>query len=67
MYKGSGTINGEGNYTFMLTCLDGKNSGDVDTFRIKIWYEDDNGDDVIVFDNGNDTPLEAGQITIHKA
>jgi PKD repeat protein len=67
MYKGSGTINGEGNYTFLLTCLDGKKSGDADTFRIKIWYEDDNGDDVIVFDNGNDTPLEAGQITIHKA
>jgi hypothetical protein len=69
-YKGVGTINGEGNYEFKLTAIDGKKINDVDKFRIKIWDEDNN----IVFDNNlgmpdDDDPvtaLESGQITIHK-
>lgn len=67
MYKGTGTINGEGNYGFMLTARDGQISGGdgVDTFRIKIW--DKNNGDLIVFDNNGDTELCGGQITIHKA
>ena len=38
-YKGSGTINGGGDYGFMLTAIDGdlKSKGSPDTFRIKIW------------------------------
>jgi PKD repeat protein len=65
IYKGSGTINGAGNYAFMVTAIDGKiaGGGGVDTFRIKIW--DSTNDDLIVFDNGN-TALSGGQITIHK-
>ena len=38
-YKGTGTINGGGNYGFMLTAIDGAISGGggIDKFRIKIW------------------------------
>ena len=64
MYKGSGTINGEGDYGFILTAIDGKISGGVDTFRIQIW--DKTNGDQIVFDNNENTELEGGQITIHK-
>jgi PKD repeat protein len=66
MYKGTGTINGEGNYGFLLTARDGQiqGGGGVDTFRIKIW--DKNNDDLTVFDNNGDTTLGGGQITIHK-
>jgi hypothetical protein len=32
-YKGTGTINGGGNYGFLITALDGS----PDRFRIKIW------------------------------
>jgi len=43
-YKGSGTINGVGNYGFMLTARDGQvnGGGGVDRFRIKIWDKDAN-------------------------
>jgi len=34
-----------------------------DTFRIKIWYED--AQEVVVYDNGTDQPLDRGQIQIH--
>jgi PKD repeat protein len=66
MYKGSGTINGEGDYGFILTATDGRieGGGGVDTFRIKIW--DKTNGDLIVFDNNENTELSGGQITIHK-
>jgi hypothetical protein len=74
-YKGTGTINGEGNYGFMLTSIDEKltPSTDVDMFRIKIW-DKDNGD-VIVYDNQMSTDDDAelttgiggGSIVIHKS
>jgi hypothetical protein len=36
--KGIGTINGSGDYVFMVTATDGKKSGGCkDKFRIKIW------------------------------
>jgi uncharacterized repeat protein (TIGR01451 family) len=73
-YKGSGTINGAGNYGFMLTAIDGQinGGGGVDKFRIKIW--DKNNADAIVYDNqmgldddGNPTTtLGGGSIVIHK-
>jgi hypothetical protein len=47
MYKGTGTINGTGNYGLMLTAVDNGNSGDM--FRINIW-DKDNGD-AVVYDN----------------
>jgi len=43
MYKGTGAINGDGNYGFMLSAIDGDISGggDADKFRIKIWDKDE--------------------------
>ena len=71
-YKGTGTINGQGNYGFMLTAIDAELtlSTDVDMFRIKIWDKDN---DAIVYDNqiGDDdadltTGIVRGSIFIHK-
>jgi len=74
MYKGTGTINGSGNYGFMLSAIDEKltPSTNVDLFRIKIWDKD--AGDAIVYDNNmgdaeNDDPTTAiggGSIVIHK-
>ena len=74
MYKGVGTINGAGNFGFMISAIDEAltPSTDVDLFRIKIW---DKGDgDAVVYDNqmGADegdaptTAIGAGAIVIHK-
>jgi len=63
MFKGIGTINGLGAYKFMITAQD-INVGD--TFRIKIWEEDTNGDEIVIYDNGVDTVLGGGQIKIHN-
>jgi len=73
-YKGMGTINGEGNYGFMLSAVDAKltPSIDVDKFRINIW-DKDNGD-VVVYDNqpGDTddaeltTAIGGGAIVIHS-
>ena len=73
-YKGSGKINGAGNFGFMLTAIDGQlnGGGGSDKFRIKIW--DKNNGDAIVYDNqlGADdavnptTVLSGGSIVIHK-
>jgi hypothetical protein len=66
-YKGSGTINGAGNYGFMLTATDGS----PDKFRIKIW---DIGTGNVVYDNqmgaSDDailtTAIAGGSIVVHK-
>jgi hypothetical protein len=53
-FKGTGTINGSGNYGFMLAAIDGQVSGGggVDKFRMKIWLINDDGTDgVVVYDN----------------
>jgi PKD repeat protein len=74
-YKGTGTINGSGNYGFMLSAIDEKltPSTDVDLFRIKIWDKD--AGDAVIYDNqlgaADDadptTALGGGSIVIHKA
>jgi hypothetical protein len=69
MYKGVGTINGAGNYGFMLSAIDGA-KGNPDKFRIRIW-EMDGG---LVYDNqkgasDTDNPtttIAGGSIDIHK-
>ena len=69
-YKGSGTINGEGNYGFMLTATDAQIKDNPDKFRIKIWEIDGE----MVYDNnvgaGDSadpaTVLGGGSIVIHK-
>ncbi len=73
-YKGIGTINGAGNYGFMLTATDGDLNGGagVDAFRIKIW-DKDNGD-AVVYDNKpgvsdtkyDGTQLGGGSIVINQ-
>ena len=66
-FKGSGTINGEGNYGFMITAIDGDlKDNEVDKFRIKIWDKDS---DEKIYDNAvnqSETELGGGQIVIHK-
>jgi hypothetical protein len=60
-FKGSGTINGEGDYKFMIWAGDGA----PDTFRIKIWEEVDSGE-IVIYDNGFDQELGGGSIVVHK-
>jgi hypothetical protein len=71
-YKGSGTINGAGNYAFILIAVDGKMSGsEIDKFRLKIW---DKATGSIIYDNEKGasvyvdpvTPVSGGNIVIHK-
>ncbi len=65
-YKGSGTINGAGDYGFLLTAKDAEINGgpDNDTFRIKIW--DNGAGNGVVYDNGTDQEIDQGSIKIHK-
>ena len=72
-YKGTGTINGSGNYGFLLTAIDGQLNGGngTDKFRIKIW---DLATSAVVYDNQmgalDDSPaataLSGGSIVIHS-
>jgi PKD repeat protein len=68
-FKGSGTVNdqsapsGEA-YKFMLWAKD-DDATYGDTFRIKIWYEEGDSE-VVVYDNGFDQPIGAGNIKVHQ-
>lgn len=74
MFKGEGTINGAGNYGFILSAVDAAQtpSTSEDLFRIKIWDKD--AGDAIVYDNqlgeADDadptTAIGGGSIVIHK-
>jgi hypothetical protein len=73
-FKGTGTINGQGNYGFMLTVYDGGKTTNPDMFRIKIW---DIASSAIVYDNNvastfadidnlpATTPIAGGSIVVH--
>jgi hypothetical protein len=74
-YKGTGTINGSGNYNFLLTARDGALVGNntPDGFRIKITDQGGN----VVYDNmsaagndnmtsGNTQALGGGSIIVHS-
>ncbi len=38
MFQGTGTINGSGNYSYLVSVIDGKITGDnIDRFRVQIW------------------------------
>src|SRR5215471_9386298 len=73
-FKGSGTLNGGGNYGFIATVIDADiaGGGKSDKFRIRIW--DKNNNNAIVYDNQSgapdtgdaSTPLGGGNIVIHK-
>ena len=60
-FKGNGTINGSGEYKFVLWAGD----SEPDTFRIRIWTEDVFGFEIDVYDNGFDQEIGAGSIVIH--
>ena len=75
-YKGWGTIDGTGDYSFMLTAIDGQinGGGGVDKFRIKIW---DKVTGNVIYDNQigaldtsdtavPQTAIAGGSIVIHK-
>jgi Calx-beta domain-containing protein len=61
--KGTGTINGVGNYKFKLWAVDGGSTGD--KIRIAIWDLASNEDDPY-YDNKADQALAGGSIVIHK-
>ncbi len=76
-FKGEGTINGQGQYGFMLTATDGqaKGGGKTDTFRIKIWDKTGGVDGGVVYDNkfgtaddsNAGTALGGGSIVVHNS
>ena len=61
-FKGIGTINGSGEYKFMLWAGD----KEPDTFRIKIWAEDEFGVETVEYDNGFDQEIGGGNIVVHR-
>jgi PKD repeat protein len=72
-FKGSGMVNGLGDYRFLLTAMDGAlpGGGGTDKFRIKLW---DEATGTVIYDNqlgGSDTDdpttaIQGGSIVIHK-
>jgi Concanavalin A-like lectin/glucanases superfamily/EPTP domain/PKD domain len=61
-FKGAGTINDAGDYKFMLWAGD----DEPDTFRIKIWEEDEvTAEETVIYDNGPDQAIGGGAIVIH--
>ncbi len=77
-YKGTGTINGDGEYYVMVVAVDANinpnDAFDLDRFRIKIWSEDAEGNETVVYDNGlgagidddyATTEISGGSIVIH--
>jgi hypothetical protein len=64
-FKGTGTINGSGDYKFMLWAGDGTGTDGADTFRIKIWEEDESGNEAVIYDNGMDQAIGGGSIVVH--
>jgi PKD repeat protein len=65
-FKGSGTINGEGEYKFMLWAGDGTGTNGADTFRINIWEEDEEtAAETVIYDNGSNQEVGGGSIVVH--
>jgi hypothetical protein len=70
-FKGTGLVDGHlapggSSYGFMVWATDGSASAvEPGTFRMKIWYEDAGGSEVVVYDNGVKQPIEQGSIAIH--
>ncbi len=71
--KGSGTLNGQGDYGFLVAALDGQRAGGggIDKLRFRIWNKQTGA---VVYDNGlggpadapPTTPLRSGAITISQ-
>ena len=73
-YRGVGTVNGSGNYGFLVAAIDGQTNGGggYDKFRIKIW--DKANGNAVVYDNQMNamenadatTQIAGGSIVIHE-
>ncbi|MGZ8901004.1 MAG: hypothetical protein ACXW3Z_12990, partial [Limisphaerales bacterium] len=65
-FRGIGTINGEGEYAFILTAVDGQLPGgdNTDKFRMKIWNRGGSHD--VVYDNAAESAISGGSIVIHR-
>lgn len=70
-FKGRGTVNGAGDYGFLLTAIDGEVSGGgVDRLRLKVW---DHATGTVIYDNqlgdaddaSPTTGLGGGSIVVH--
>jgi hypothetical protein len=70
MLRGAGTIDGVGNYGFLISGFDGKDAGGNDLLRIKIW---DRSTGAVIYDNQPGAPddaapamaIGAGNVNIH--
>ena len=55
-FQGTGTVDGIGEYKFIVTAIDAdidpNDDIEIDLFRIKIWSEDQYGIETIIYDNG---------------
>ena len=49
----------------MLWAGDGSSTGGADTFRIRIWWEDADGVEHDVYDNGFNQAIGGGSIVVH--
>ncbi len=73
-YLGSGTVNGSGKYGFVVTVVDGKQSGGDGADRARLKVYDQNRGNAVVFDSQPGAPdnadpttaLGGGSIVIHK-
>ena len=60
-FKGTGSINGEGEYKFQIWAGD----SEPDTFRIRLWTEDEFRVETDVYDNGFNQEIRGGSIVIY--
>ena len=69
-FRGEGLVNGSlaktDYYQFMIWAGQGTGEDGQDTFRIRIWYELEDGSEVAVYDNGFDQPISSGRIQVQK-
>lgn len=64
-FKGTGNINNE-NMPLKFMVWAGANEHPAkDTFTIKIWEEDAQANEVVVYENERDQEIEGGQVKIH--
>ena len=73
-FRGTGTVNGQDGFEFVITVIDAANSPDTSTdlFRIQIWNE---ADGTVVYDNEMGSPegadptteISGGSIVIHAS
>ena len=64
VWEGAGTINGEGNFRFQFTVVDGDRDGTrIDKMRMRIWNA---ATGAVIYDTGGTPiPLASGSIVIH--